>query len=101
MNIIDIISESRIDEFFIPGGAQQEFMSAERAEELKIPGAARFRPWGTNTTTWVYSSDNMRDLAIEAMQIQLAASKNCSIDARKQNQAKQIQPAASKTCKQR
>jgi hypothetical protein len=69
MNIIDIISESRIDEFFSPGGAQQEFMTAERAEELKIPGAAKFRPWGTNTTTWVYSSDNMRDLAIEAMQI--------------------------------
>jgi hypothetical protein len=69
MNIIDVISESRIDEFYIPGGAQQEFVSSERMLELKLPANARFRPWGTNTNPWTYSSDNMKNLAIEAMQI--------------------------------
>lgn len=77
MNIFDIISEeasaisyaSQLTEFYIPGGAQQEFVTQERMAELQMPNVPRFRPWGTNTNPWTYSSDNMRSLAIEAMEI--------------------------------
>lgn len=73
MNIYDIVAESNtkfeLVEFYIPGGAQQEFVSNERVTQLGMSGGIRFRPWGTNTNPWTYSSDNMRNLAVEAMQI--------------------------------
>lgn len=69
MKIFDIVSEQKLEEFFIQGGDQQEFISADRAEELSISRNARFRPWGTDESPWTYSSENMKALADEAILI--------------------------------
>lgn len=69
MKIFDIISEAKLDEFYIEGGDQQSFITADRAEELGINRNAVFRPWGTDTTPWTYSSENMKSLATEGVTI--------------------------------
>jgi len=69
MKVFDVISEAKLDEFYIEGGDQQEFISADRAEELAISRNARFRPWGTDESEWTYNSQNMKALAEEAILI--------------------------------
>jgi len=72
MNVFEIVHESKLDEFKIPGDDAQEFISDERLKELgfdKSKGAGIFRPYGNDNSPWVYSPQSVKILLQEAMAI--------------------------------
>lgn len=67
MKVFDIVTETKVNEYVKRGSGAGQRISPERMQELNLNVQGSWHLYGSDTSTWEYSSNALRDLFAEGM----------------------------------